>query len=142
MKFFAIKPAQCAVETIEASEPYEAYKTLGLDQLRVDHGVVARFDDGGGVGIVVYEFSLFEPINEQRWFSILGQLFGGNALLYGFDASGETCGFDLPPPVVFYRDAHEVETAIASGQIKRPQIKVNENVIWQWPDEAPAGMRR
>ena len=142
MKFYAIKPADCAIEAIEASEPWEAYKTLGLDRMGVDHGVVARVADGGGVGIVVYEFSLFVPVNEQRWFSIMGQLFGGNALLYGFDVHGETCDFDPPPPVVFYRSADEVEAAIARGEVKRPQMAVNQNVLWRWPDEHPIPQRK
>jgi len=134
MKFYAIKPADCAVETIEAKEPYEAYKALGLDRMGVDHGTVARFDDGGGVAIVVYEFSLFVPVDDQRWYSILGQLFGGNALLYGYDAHGETCEFDTPPPIVFYPNAQEVEKAIERGEVKRPQIAVNQNVLWRWPE--------
>ena len=135
MKFFAIKPATCVIETIEASDPHQAQKMIGLD--RVDHGVIALFTDGGGASIIVDEFSLYVPVDEQRWFSIFHQLFGGNALLYGFDAAGETCEFDLPPPIVFYPNAHEVEAAIRRGQIDRPKVAFNDNVVLQWPERRP-----
>jgi hypothetical protein len=38
------------------------------------------------------------------------------------------------PPIVFYRDAREVESMIRLGMIDRPQIKINDDIIWRWPD--------
>jgi hypothetical protein len=134
MKFYAIKPAECAIEAVEARAPFEAYHTIGLKD--VDHGIICRGPEGG-IGIVVYEYSLFVPVDEQRWFSIGGKLYGGNALLYGFDAGGETCEFDPPPPVVFYGSADAVEAAITRGEVERPIMAVNKAVYWRWPEPQP-----
>jgi len=36
--------------------------------------------------------------------------------------------------LLFYRDAHEVERAIRAGDVDRPIIAVNNQVLWKWPE--------
>ena len=84
MKFVTIDAHKAKVETVEAASPQEVYARVGLNPGAVDHGVVHP-----GVAIVVYQYCLFIPVEEQRWFAVGRQLFGGTAVLYGFDASGE-----------------------------------------------------
>jgi hypothetical protein len=133
VKFFAIRPADCAVNAIEAAEPSDAYAELGLQVAHVDHGVVAHSPGLGGIAIVLDELALFAPPGEQRYFSIGNKLYAGNALLYGFDPQGRTCEFAPPPPVNFYANAEQVERAIHAGLLQRPHTSVNGKVTWQWP---------
>ena len=130
MKFVTIDAYKAKVETVEAASPQEAYAHVGLNPGSVDHGVVHP-----GVAIVVYEYFLFVPVDEQRWFAVGRQLFGGTAVLYGFDESGETVDLKEPPPVLFFRDYVEVERAIQNGVIDRPRMAVNNQVLWQWPQQ-------
>jgi hypothetical protein len=73
-----------------------------------------------------------------KYFSIYGQLFAGNAVLYAFNKSGETIDIRQLPAIMFYRDVAEVERAIDAGAVKRPQMSYGETVYWRWPDPPPS----
>jgi hypothetical protein len=136
MKFGAIDPRTTRVEFVEAAELDAAKAAAGLHPLRVDHGVLWRDPAlGRGASIVVYEFGLYVP--SQRYFAIGRSLFGGPAVIYGFDNAGEAVDLDKLPPVYFFRDAEEVERAIGTGQIQRPVMVINDDVIWKWPEPPP-----
>jgi len=75
---------------------------------------------GSAIAIVVDQFSLFVPPEEQRYFIIGRQLYGGNAVLYGYNEEGESIDLPLMPVVIFISVAG-IEEAIAAGQIDRPQ---------------------
>ena len=144
MKFLAIKPREEVAEVIEAKDAHAAYRMVGLDPLKIDHGVALKHD-GGGLGIVVYEFGLFEPSQEQSYFAIGQRLYAGNALIYNFDHKGATVDFELgrpPVPIWWFDNAADVEAAITNDTISRPQMLVNGDVIWEWPQPAPPGMKR
>jgi hypothetical protein len=126
------------VAFVEAANLDEAKRAVGLDPRQVDHGVVWRDLRSGGVSIVVYEFGLFVNQDRQRYFAINNQLFAGTAVLYGFDAAGETVDLRELPPVYFFGNAGEVERAIARRQINRPVLAVNDEVLWRWPEPPPA----
>jgi hypothetical protein len=135
MKFAIINPTAMTVRWAEANEVWDLYPEAGLPSSgHVDHGIIAPY-----VAIVVYEFSLFVPPKEQRYFAIGRKLFGGPAILYGFSEEGIT--IDLPHmPQVFFMTVAGIEDAIERGQIDRPTMAVNGEVIWQWPGPAPASV--
>ena len=54
-----------------------------------------------GIAIVVDQFSLFVPPEDQRYFLIGRQLYAGNAILYGYNEEGETVDLPLMPVVIF-----------------------------------------
>lgn len=126
MKFMHINPAAHTVSIVEGKEPKDVYpwpSTLG-----VDHGVVQR-----GVGIVVYEYGLLQ--GDGPYFSISGQLFSGDAILYGYDKRGDSVDMPngwLPPLLAFYARKEEVEAAISWGLVHRPRATINGKTTWEW----------
>lgn len=132
MRYVAIDPIHKIVKAIDIDDFGYALEKAGLQRNHVDHAQVSH-----GVAIVVHEFSLFVPPGEQRYFTISGQLFGGKALLYGFDDSGETVDLLRIPTVKFFDSVKAVEDAIAAATIRRPRIIINDNVTWSWPDPPP-----
>jgi len=131
MKFGIVDPHAARVEIVHAKEWPDVAKTLGIESGQTDHGLIVR-DASGGLGMFCYEFGLF--IKEQRYFSVGRMLVGGAAVFYCFNDMGETVDLHEMPPIIFYRDAHEVERAIRAGDIERPKIAVNDNVLWRWPE--------
>lgn len=135
MKFVVINPKNRSIDTVDVWKLQDAEAIAGLGN--VDHGSLCR-----GIGYVVYEFSMFVPPSEQHYCGIAGHLIAGAAVLYGVDEAGET--IDLMksqiPDVRFYLGVNDVEAAIERGEIKRPQIAVNNAVLWQWPQTPPKGM--
>jgi len=131
MHYVVIEPARQSVEVIDTDDYTSAVQKAGLNVGEVDHGTV-----GPGVAIVVYEYSLFVPAAEQRWFSVGGQLFGGKALLYGFDEHGETVDLPIPPPVLFFANVRAAEMAIEAGAVLRPRT-----LGWEWPEPDPRPQR-
>jgi hypothetical protein len=134
MRFGIIDPRTTRYEFVETESLDEAKKLAGLDPDKVDHGVIWRDFRVGGISIVVYEFALYLPAERARYFAIGQSLYVGQAVLYGFDVAGETIDLSELPPVFFLRDAAEVERAIATGQITRPIVALNDDVIWRWPE--------
>jgi len=134
MKFFIVAPPIRA-EIVNADEWQDAARSIGLKSGQTEHGLVARFPTGGGIGLFCYEYALRIAPDKQRYFSIGRMLIGGAAVLYQFDAMGETVDFtETPPPVLFYTDAHQVEESIRVGAINRPMVAINNQILWKWPE--------
>lgn len=133
MKFATIEPSETRWAVVDAAKPQDLYARLGLGD-NVDHGMIASpssMPSGVGISIVVDGFSLFKPASGQRYFAIGRTLYGGNALLYGFDEAGETVDLEEVPLVVFMTAAG-VEDAIRRGQIDRPSSSINGKRFWEW----------
>jgi hypothetical protein len=136
MQFTIINPKQKSITAVECKDLKTAEGIAGLD--KVDHGVVKR-----GVGIVVYEFGLFEPPATQYYFAIDRRLYAGNAVLYGFDEAGETIDMtDTTCKPVWFDRVAQILFAIRMKAIDRPMLSVNGDVLWKWPDPPPEGMMR
>jgi hypothetical protein len=133
MKFGIVDPRAARVEIVESPDLWDAAQTVGVISGQTDHGLIVR-DASGGIGMFCYEFGLFIPPDEQRYFSVGRLLVAGAAVFYCFDAEGENVDLDEMPPIIFYRDAHQVERAIRADDIDRPQIAVNDVVYWRWPE--------
>lgn len=129
MQFQIIDSDHATVRSFRAEQLNTAMVAIGLNPGQVDFGTVCE-----GVSIVVYEFGMYQPKEECRYFSVGRQLFVGNAVLFAFNNVGETVDLPRPPPVIFYRDFLAVEQAIGWGQIERPQIALNGQVMWKWPE--------
>jgi hypothetical protein len=128
MKFVVIDPRKISVEQIDAPELHEALNLAGLTPHEIDHGVVTH-----GIGIVVYEFGLFVPPTEQRYFAVGKGLYAGTAVLYGYDERGETVDLAIWPPPRFFGSIDAIEQAIAADEIVRPRIAIDSTVTWEWP---------
>jgi hypothetical protein len=72
-------------------------------------------------------------------FQIGRRLFAGNALLFAYEALGNTIDFEQIDNigVTFFGGAAAVERAIAAGIIDRPTFSVNGETVWQWPQPRP-----
>ena len=135
MKFVVIDPQLCKVAVEEANQLSDLYHSVGLPADQVEFSCVHSNEKSGEtISIVVYEFGLFKPKEMGKYFSLGGQLLEGGAILFAADYKGETISFVYKPPVVFYRSYVEVEQAIERGEVVRPEMAVNGEVIWKWPD--------
>jgi len=135
MKFCIVDPSAARVEIVEANDLAAAYPLVGLKRGEVDFGTVYRDEEGWGISITVFQFGLFKKVEEAKYFSIGNQLYVDGAVLFMFNAEGDTVNWrGRPPPVMFYRDHHEVEAAIQAGRIRRPVTAINDEVLWRWPD--------
>jgi hypothetical protein len=132
--FFTVNPDTTSVDRIERPDLVDVYDLIGLRRHAVDHGTLAREEDNSTLAIVVGEYGLFKPKDQIKYFSIHGQLFAGPAVLYAADSEGETIDLDVPPAVLFFRDADEVEKSIASGVVVRPIQVLGDKVFWKWPE--------
>jgi hypothetical protein len=131
MKFAVIRPHRRELKYFDAFDTVRAQDYVGLPRGEVDHGTVKP-----GVGIVVYEHALSK--RPQSYFSICRRLYGGPALLYGFDVKGAT--IDLAPfvePIMWLADQEMAEIAISLHKVERPRIAIGDKVFWQWPDPMP-----
>lgn len=135
-KFIVIEPQAERLQQIECNEFEDAIRAAGLCRGKVDHGVVAPH-----LGIVVFEFGLFMHPDQMHFAVINGALHAGNVVIYGFDEEGRTCDVDaFGEPELKYTFLHgryDVEAAILAGMCARPQIAVDQQVIWRWPDPVP-----
>jgi hypothetical protein len=130
MKYVLIDAAEAVTRLVKCQGLDEAKILADLDPDHVDHGVILQ-----GVGIVVAEFGLFEPKEEQSYFALEGRLYAGNAVLYGYDVStGVDKDMTHMPPAIFFKDYEAVETAIDAGLVQRPEMAINGEVIWRWPE--------
>lgn len=135
--FILIDPTTKSIHNYACNDWRDAARAVGLDPTAVDHGTVAC-DALGGYGILVYEWGLKTPLVDS-YFALNRQLFNGPAVIYAFDAEGET--IDCPPSAaehirqthLMWLDSREkAEGAIVSGFIDRPQSSINDQVFWQW----------
>jgi hypothetical protein len=146
MRFGIIEAAIGKLYTIEVDDERGQGMTalkakLGLGN--VDHAVVTK-----GISIAIAEFGLFEPSDKQHYFRIGNRLYAGNAVLYGYAESGDTIDLDarsyelVKSNFEILSGAQAVEEAIARGKVCRPEIKVNGEVYWRWPEPQPEYMKR
>lgn len=130
-RFLRVTPKDHRVTPVEADQPHNADPDLYARG--VDHGVVSKDPDGGGIGVFVYEYGLLD--GDGPYFALGGQLYSGDAILYAFDEAGETIdmpqGFMQLKPLWLDTKA-DVELAITAGVIERPQAAINGVVTWQW----------
>ena len=124
---------------IEAPDVNDALVQAGLTPGKVDHGVLFRLSTRGGIGYVVYEYGMFVPAARQHYFAVGDTLIAGRTVLYEFAENGRT--IDLHPDWViaprWFSSVEEIEAAIEAGEVRRPQMAVNGEVLWQWPQPAP-----
>jgi hypothetical protein len=146
MTRYIVIDARAKSETVMHLNSFEdALKNAGLTPGKVDHGTIRR-----GLAIVVDEYGLFVPPDQQRYFAIGRHLYAGPAaVLYGFDEQGETIDVDIQycrhgfhplSPTRFGRwfdSIDEIEAAIAKGEIDRPVIGSSDQIIWKWPGPRP-----
>lgn len=134
MQFVTIDPRNATVEIVQAKEVTEVYERVGLERGKVDFATIHRYEDNGyTINIVVFEYGLFLPSDQGKYFSLGSHLYEGGAVIFAADAIGNTIDIRAKPPVMFYRDGAEVENAIAAGVLQRPTIAINEKEIWSWP---------
>lgn len=139
MKFAIIDPQAKAFDRIEAADVVAAYREARLDPMRTDHGTLMLLENDHRVCYVVYEFGFFVPPPQQHYCAIGERLIAGRALLYEADRYGRTVNLDdaIGIDVTWFKSADEVEIAIAAGAVIRPELAVNGEVIWAWPQPAP-----
>jgi hypothetical protein len=138
VRYAIVDPESCSVTISDHETIEEATVKAGLRPGHVDHGMIRR-----DLALFVDEFGLFYQ-EGVRYFSIHRQLYAGAAVLYACDIySGETRDLhrNQLPPVVFYRDAAEVERSIGLGAIERPMMKMNNKTVWRWPEPSPLDAR-
>jgi hypothetical protein len=146
MKFVTIEAHGEKVKLVDVKHEHDALKLIGIDPMQTDHGMVFRDHESGiGVGIIVYEFGLFEPADETHYFILPvretgNRLYAEKAVIYAFDIAGDSIDIpvDTTPPVTFYHSRAVVEEAIKVGIVARPEASVNGEVTWRWPDPPPA----
>lgn len=100
---------------------------------------------GSGVKAVVDDLGLYRPGQRYWFFNLPGGLvmMAGKALLVSMAPDGELDGLTHKATLDYTRsivawlgDRHGAEQAILSGRVKRPEIAVNGNVVWQWTPES------
>jgi hypothetical protein len=132
LKFTIIRPDRHAVDTVQARTYDDLHKQIFPMPLGVDHSVIYR-NENGGLGIVVEQYGLFR--SNMSYFAMRGKLYAGVALLYAFDAAGKTVTLRAPLPTVYWlSNADAVERAITNGDVGRPVIRVNDELLWSWPE--------
>lgn len=108
----------------------EAERAIGLNPGQVDHGQLTR-----GISYVCYEFGLYLPPHQTFYAAIGTKLIVDRAVFYAVNQVGETVDLQSLPTVAYYgRGRARVEAAIEAGVVERPCIKVNNLLIWEWPD--------
>jgi hypothetical protein len=139
-KFVLIDPRNCTVEMVEAEQLDELYWRVGLRPNEVDFGCIYRSQtEGWTLNVIVDERGLRMPPDRAKYFSLGGQLLEGGAIVFKAERDGETSSMAAVPPVMFYRSHVEVEAAIAKGEIARPRMSVNGEVVWTWPERPKMG---
>jgi len=130
MRYAVIDPQKRTLRAIDASSFDVALDVAGLADVGRDHGLVNR-----SLGIVVHEYGLYEPPDQQHYFALGSKLFAGKALLYAFDERGKTIDLTQCPEPVFFASPAAVEEAIDAGQIERPMKALNGRIVWQWSEQ-------
>jgi hypothetical protein len=130
MKYVIVDPAKKTVQTVNVDTFETAKAIVGLKM--VDHGSLTKH-----LAYCVDEYGLYKDPRDQNYFSIGPILFAGGAVFYEVDDMGETINIKKEPPVMFYRDASQVEHAITLKQVIRPTVAVNGDVLWRWPQKKP-----
>ena len=132
MRFVTIDPSAHLITFIDSPTFEDALQYAGLTG-DIDHGIIDR-----SIAVVVHEFGMFADPSKQSYFALGGRLYAGTALLYAYADDGAIT--DMPDVRLEPRFLHgraEVETAIRNEIVARPEMKVNGETIWRWPDPAP-----
>ena len=143
--FLLIDPTNHTLHRLETEDYKSAVLAVGLDPKELDHGIIARSKvTGNGLGIWVYEWGLMEP-KTDHYFSFERQLYNGPAVVYSFDAEGNTTNISqgLLDHIKDYHltwldSAQEAEALIQAGKVNRPQTAINGEVVWEWTGEPKA----
>lgn len=148
MRFITVQPKWPNITVLfeQYRDHHLALRSVGLDPLKCDHGIV-RVTMNGGISVIVGEFGLFDP-QAELWLCC-GRMFAGPAILYQFDERGDMVDLDklrYGDPIhdfgiVPVNRAAAMEL-IEAGTIARPQHRLNGEVMWQWPDPMPEYLRR
>jgi hypothetical protein len=132
MRFLHVDPTAKTVTPVE-SDAHPQAAVPALAKVNVDHGVVFKNRERG-IGVFVYEYGLMEGAGP--YFELGGQLYSGDAVLYAFDAPGDT--IDMPQAEDYLiaprwlPTKEDVELAIAAGVVQRPVNRVNGVPVWSW----------
>ena len=140
--FAIIEPRLRQIRTADFIDYKGAVIAAGLKLGELDFGTVASWPDGRTLSIIVYEYGLLKDKSDPKgYFGFDKRLFNGNAVLFEANEEGET--IDLNPALArhfesdcthfsWYANTLEVERAIDSGQVARPQSAINGEVFWEW----------
>jgi hypothetical protein len=134
--YLLIDPAKKAVTSARFASLNDAELAAGLSPLAVDHGSL-----GPELGIVVYEYGLFEPKDEMSYFALGERLYAGNAVIYA-EREGERVDVAIVPDIRWFDSADEVMKAIEMGDIVQPAMTVGGEVVWVWPQPKPTFFER
>jgi hypothetical protein len=126
--YLLVEPAHRRVTPARFQSLDAACAAVGLSPNEIDMGSL-----GGGHGIVVFEYGLVKPLEQQRLFAIGQCLYEGNAVIYAEDSKGERIDAS-PLPIRWFKNADEVWQAIEQEEIIQPSMAVNGEVLWVWPD--------
>jgi len=135
-RYASIEPDAHLLRIVDKSI-FDAVVDAGLNDDGTDHSMVDKH-----TGIVFNQYDMYVPPEQQDYFAINGRLYAGNALIYGVDDRGNTVDIvetDRLTPI-FLHGREEVERAIQDGLIARPQLRVNGELIWKWPDQPAPGV--
>jgi hypothetical protein len=132
MKYAVADVTKRTCELIDCADFAAALAAAGLPRGETDHGLI-----GIGIGLFVHEHGLYVRPFQQRYFSIGGHLYAGNALLYAFDEAGETIDLTAVPLIRWLPTEVAVWEAIDNGEIALPELRVDGELIWRWPQAKP-----
>jgi len=138
MRFATVNPRDHTATLGDFDSVAAALRSIELDPLKTDHGLICRAcNSAHGLGLVFYEFGMFTPPRRQSYFAIGMHLFAGAAVIYAFDERGVTVDVEWLPAIRWFDDAPAVERAILAGEIVRPHLAVDDEILWRWPEAAP-----
>jgi hypothetical protein len=143
IRYLIIDPTARTVRKFETKDTTakDAMATAGLKPGAVDFGMV-----GPAVSIIVGETGLFSDPDKGGYFSLGLSLFHGPAVLFGVGDSGETISLAVAADhnvlsgIRFYDSLSQIEKAIQDGVVDRPQMSVNGEVVWRWPEQGSLGL--
>ena len=137
MKYLKVDPENQKTEIIEVKDSgdssyCEACQIAGLNPSELDFGTLDE-----NLSIIVFEWGLMNP-KVKSWFSINHRLFNGPAIIFASNYEGATISIKESqiPKILWLNSIEEVEAAIASGKVVRPQSSINGQVFWEWNRDA------
>jgi hypothetical protein len=137
MQFMIIETELRTIRNVDAESLDDVIAMAGLKRGAIDFGALTPY-----MSIIVGEYAMFVPAERQSYVAIGDHLYAGNAVVFGVDHGGATTDIEITAHAFgsacrFMRGEQQVENAIKANAVERPQISVDGNVIWQWPQPAP-----
>jgi hypothetical protein len=137
-KFAIINTDAKTIELHNVPVYTDAMKLVNLKRGEVDFCSIGGYHDTT-FHIIVFEFGLMRP-KQTTYFRLGTQLFNGNAVIFAADLEGKTVDFPsniaehwkVCPAFEWFASASEVEAAITTNRVLRPQSAVNGQVFWSW----------